>query len=376
MQKRTGYVLAATVLVLSLVLGMLYAHGTIPITPAVGLTAIATLDKDTSARDKGLAATQSWDVFSLEREANEVVWIPEQSAFYTHGGDKGRGDRYTESDSGIYRYSPGSAPSKVADLPSPIHHTGFAYSPDTGLAYAYAGGENLASFGKQIYWFSPRSNTTGICSELFPYSAVSVVAEYSTKQKKTYLFGGFNSSYVYHEVWVHDPAAKTITKSGTMLPPTAFAFQAAVYIETEDAVYLFGGIDKVGVSRTEIYRFDCLTEKITLLGVSCPDNRTKGMGAYHDTLLNAVVLAGGRDGGPWTGYTSRMWMLYLDDYSARILQCTLPGFCDDLDGGYDTVNNVGYFMRVTPFGYAGFSAKEPQCFGDSQKYICEVRHRE
>ncbi len=154
----------------------------------------------------------------------------------------------------------------------------------------------------------------------------------------------------------------------------AFAFQASVYVEEEDAIYLFGGIDKNGTSRTEIYKFVSATEEVILLAAVAPDSYTKGMGAYYDPDLGIIVLAGGRDGGPFTGYTSRLWIFDLVDYSVRLLDCTLPGFVDDFGGGYDPVNGKGYFMRVTPQGYAGYSEHEPYSFGDSQRYIYEISH--
>ena len=326
--------------------------------------------------DTSFVLTLSSDVFPLEREANEVVWVSEQGTFFTHGGDKGRGRGYTESDSGIYKYAPGSNPAKVADLPKPLHHIGFAYSPDTGLVYTYAGGTSFKGGGTQIYWFNPADNTTGTCAETYPYNSVTVSAVYSTVQKKTYLFGGFNSSHIYREMWKHDPIAHTVTKIGNVEVGTACIFQVIVYVEPEDAIYLLGGMDVSGKSVTEICRFDCAAEKMTLLDEVCPDNKTKGMGAYYDSDVGVIVLAGGRNGNPWTGYTTRMWVFSPSDCSTRVLSCTLPGFCDDLAGGFDTVTNKGYFMRVTPEGYAGYSKNDPCAYGDNQKYICEVSHRE
>lgn len=378
MRKYLRYIIPTIIIVLTVLTSILFAElRTIP-HPSNYRASVPTATQNVSPDavvDTRFLATLSKDVFPLEREANEVVWVPEQSAFYTHGGDKGRGSGSTESDSGIYKYVPGSNPVKVADLPTALHHIGFTYSLDTGKIYTYAGGVSFSGGGNQIYWFNPQDNTTGICAEVYPYNAVSVVAEYSTVQKKTYLFGGFNSDYVYHEIWKHDPVTGTVTKSKATLSGV-FAFQATVYVEREDAVYLLGGIDKTGTSRTEIYRFDCTAEEITLLDAVSPDNKTKGMGAYYDSDLNVVVLAGGRDGNPWTGYTSRIWTFDLADYSVRVLSSALPGFVDDLGGGYDPINGKGYFMRVTPQGYKGYSRREPYSFGDSQKYICEIIHSE
>ena len=323
----------------------------------------------TATEEIRITASQSTDVFPLEREANEVAWVPDQSAFYTHGGDRGRKPGYVDSDSGIYKYVPGSNPVKVADLPSPIHHTGFAYNYATGKIYTYAGGEIQTAGDHHIFWFDPRDNSTGTCTEVYPYDAVSVVAEYSIIQQKTYLFGGFNSNHVYFEIWIHDPVSGTVTKSNTLMSQ-AFSFQATVYVEPEDAIYLIGGIDINGTSRTEIYKFDCATESITQLNVTTPDNKTKGMGAYYDPDLNIIVIAGGRNGNPWTGYTARIWTLDLSDYSVRIMKTSLPSFVDDLAGGY--ANGKGYFMRVTPTGYNGYSRREPYCFGDNQCYICVI----
>jgi len=61
---------------------------------------------------------------------------------------------------------------------------------------------------------------------------------------------------------------------------------------------------------------------------------------------------------------------------AYVLDATIPGFCDDLDGGYDLDNGKGYFMRVTPEGYMGCSVKEPHSYGDNQQYICEVEYHD
>ncbi len=322
--------------------------------------------------DDSFTILQSRDVFPLDREASEVVWVPEQSAFYTHGGDKGSGDGYVESDSGIYKYVPGHNPVKVADLPVPLHHIGFAYNSGTGLIYTYAGGRDFTGGGTQIYWFDPRNNATGVSAETFPYDSVAVSAEYSPVQKLTYLFGGFDSTQSYREVWKHDAATGSVTKSESSLVGGGFFFMATVYVEPEDAVYLIGGLDEAGNSRTEIYRFDCATEKITVLDATTPDNKTKGMGSYYDPILNAIVLAGGRDGHPWTGYTNRIWVLNLGDYSVKVLSSTLPSALDDLDGGYSTVNDKGYFMRVTPKGYIGYAVLEPYSCGNRQRYIVEV----
>lgn len=346
----------------------------------LGVTVLASCAKiESNTNDYGFSSTLSKDVFPLEREANEIVWVPEQSAFYTHGGDKGEGYGYTESDSGIYKYVPGSTPIKVADLPIPLHHIGFAYCPDTEKIYTYGGGQDFIVGGNQICWFDPKNNNTGVCTETYPYRAVALSAEYSTTQKVVYLFGGFNSEETYREIWKHDPIAGTVTKVDTAILGDGFCFQATVYVDTEDAVYLFGGFNESGTTKTDIYRFDCAVEEITRLNVTCPDNKTKGMGSYYDFNLNAVVLAGGRDGNPWTAYTNRIWVLYLSSHITDTLACTIPAPCDDLDGGYDPTTGKGYFMRVVTHNYRdtlrGYIGQGQYCRGSRQKYICEVAYQ-
>ncbi|MGR3295994.1 MAG: kelch repeat-containing protein [Candidatus Bathyanammoxibius sp.] len=332
-------------------------------------------------KDFGFNVVASDDEFDLEREGSTAVWVQSEGAIYTHGSDLGRTSEppYVKSDSRIYKYVPGSDPTVIANLPSPLHHLGMAYSPDTGLIYTYGGGVDFTGGGNQIFWIDPATETTGTAAEVLPYDLVGVNAVYSTVQKKTYLFGGFVTAAVgaLNEIWRHDPLTGEVIQLGATLPGDARVFQAAVYVEPEDAIYLFGGLgEDVLTSYQDIYRFAVATETIELLAATTPDPMSKYMGAYYDPVLNAVVLAGGRHGpygsGFEEGYTTRMWAFDLDDYSTYVMNNTIMGFVDDLAGVYNPDNGKGYFMRVTPEGYTGFSEREPHSYGDSAKYIAEV----
>ncbi len=332
-------------------------------------------------KDFGFNVVKSDDEFDLEREASTAVWVQNEGAIFTHGSDLGRTSLtpYTESDDRIYKYVPGSNPEVIAYLPEPLHHLGMAYSPDTDLIYTYGGGVDFTGGGNQIFWIDPTTETAGTAAEVLPYDLVAVTAVYSTVQKKTYLFGGFVQAAIgaIDEIWRHDPLTGEVIQLGATLPGDSRVFQAAVYVEPEDAIYLFGGLgEDVLTSYQDIYRFDAATETIELLTATTPDPMSKYMGAYYDPVLNAAVLAGGRHGpygpGEEEGYTTRMWAFDLEDYSTYVMDGTIMGFVDDLAGVYNPDNGKGYFMRVTPEGYTGFSPGEPHSYGDESTLIAEV----
>jgi len=260
----------------------------------------------------GFTATRSPDVFPTQREGNTVVWVDSEGAFFIHGGNRSRIAPIVGQDSEIYKYVPGSNPVKVLDILSPVHHTTMTYDIETGLVYLYGGGYDPNEGGNAIQWFDPATYETGLVDLVMPYNLVGCNAEYSTVQDKIYVFIGFGVGVYVNEVWKHDPIAGTFTQISIepFVGGDFLVFPTMVYVEPEDAIYIFGGIDTNSQTTTNIWRFDCATETSELLDAACPDEMTKFRGSYYDPALNVVVLAGGRHN-PWTtedgeGYTTRI----------------------------------------------------------------------
>jgi hypothetical protein len=94
-----------------------------------------------------------------------------------------------------------------------------------------------------------------------------MAAVYVPSRAKAYLFGGFDGSGYLDEILVYDPAQDTAPLALAETLPTPLAYAGAVYDETTDRVYLFGGytgIDKYDY-RQEILAFDVTSETVTVL---------------------------------------------------------------------------------------------------------------
>jgi hypothetical protein len=305
------------------------------------------------------------EVFPTETEHRQTVFVVQnENAAYSMTGEAPDGT----PDDDVLKWTRGEGnPTKVADLDIAVSCGYIVYIPDTDLIYIYGGWKDRVNITDKIQWFNPKDNTTGVCTEAIPEPVFAYAcAAYSTVQKAAYTFGGWYTNGSFStKIFKHDPIAQTFIEIEATVPWQSCA-SAAVYVPSQDAIYLFGGFDTTQNPTNKIARFNCATETMIQLDAICPDVMTKTMGAFYDSDTKLIVLGGGRSFSTNTfSYTKRIWTFDPKDYSVTTHSCELPASTDDVGGFYNPTTKRGYLLTVPHIEV------ENHC-GADQKYICEL----
>ena len=209
------------------------------------------------------------------------VYINEK--IYVFGIDDGTGT-YSLSCRGIYQFNPATDEyvKSSAKLPYSLLDTAAVVIDD--YAYIFGGAEDNTP-QNCILKFDPSSDTVSNLTVKLPSArdGISAVAYAG----KAYIFGGTDTKdNLLSDILEFDPVNETIKKIASL--PTAKDCQSITLVD--NIVYLFGGTISSGVV-SSIFKFDCVTKKVTTLDTTLPYEEYRGASSAvngHSYIFSGV----------------------------------------------------------------------------------------
>ena len=192
----------------------------------------------------------------------------------------------------------------------------FALAATSGFTAAVSGAWSAAMFrasGLQPGW-------TDVSNAVRPPAMAGAMMEYSPRDQRFVLFGGWDGSRGLDGTWVFDPANRTWTELHPAVSPIERGDEMLVYDDQADVFVLFGGwhefSNQTYARLSDTWTFSLATMNWTERHPTVsPSPRSDPQVAY-DSVVDVTLLIGGFDG---TSYLGDVWSYSLanDSWTAR-----------------------------------------------------------
>jgi N-acetylneuraminic acid mutarotase len=182
-------------------------------------------------------------------------------------------------------------------LPPARDSGAMAYDSNRGKVFLF-GGYDGSAYLNDTFAYDRKLNTWTFvdpAGKQVPPGRDLAAMVYDSVRGKVLLFGGWNGSTFFNDIWAFDPDANTWTDLSPAGPlPSARLTHSLVYDSTNGVVYLFGGWKEGGIDLNDLWVYDpganTWTERAPSGG---PPAAREGQSMVYDSAANRVILFGG-----------------------------------------------------------------------------------